>query len=132
MTIPEDRPPAGAGGRLNKLILALAVGGTFVAGWWRGWPAAAGFALGAAVSWGNFRWLERTVRRLGQKRSSAAMSVLAGLRYAILGLGAYVILKFSKISLPAALAGLFVSVAAVLTETIIQLWYAGSPRNLDH
>jgi hypothetical protein len=57
------------------------------------------------------------------------MSVLAGLRYAILGLGAYVILRFSRISLSAALAGLFVSVAAVLTETIIQLCHA---RNLDH
>jgi hypothetical protein len=127
MTIPEDRLVAG--GRLNKLIFAAAAGGTITAGCWRGWPAAGGFALGAAVSWINYRWLERTVRRLGQKRSSAAMSVLAGLRYAILGLGAYVILRFSRISLPAALAGLFVSVAAVLTEAIIQLWYA---RNLDH
>ena len=127
MTIPEDRLAAGA--RLNKLILAAAAGGTLTAGWWHGWLAAGGFALGAAVSWINYRWLERTVRRLGERRSGAGMSVLAGLRYAILGLGAYVILRFSKISLPAALAGLFVSVAAVLAETLVQLWYA---RNLDH
>jgi len=127
MTIPEEGLLAGA--RLNKLIFAVAAGGTITAGWWRGWQAAGGFALGAAVSWVNYRWLARTVRRLGEKRSSAGMSVLAGLRYAILGLGAYVILRFSRISLPAALAGLFVSVAAVLTEAIIQLWYA---RNLDH
>jgi len=129
MTIPEDRLAAGA--RLNKLILAAAAGGTITAGWWHGWPAAGGFALGAAVSWINYRWLERTVRRLGEKRSSASMSVLAGLRYAILGLGAYVILRFSRISLSAALAGLFVSVAAVLTESIIQLCHART-RNLDH
>ena len=94
-----------------------------------GWVLAAGVLLGALLGWINFRWLERTVSRLGQKRASVGMSVLAGLRYALLGLGAYVILRFSKISLPAALAGLFVSVAAVLMETIIQIWYA---RNLDH
>ena len=129
MTIPEGRLPAGAGSRLKKLMLTVAAAGTITAGFWRGWAAAGGFALGAAVSWINYRWLERTVRRLGQKRASSAMSVLAGLRYAILGLGAYVILRFTAISLPAALAGLFVSVAAVLMETIIQIWYA---RNLDH
>jgi len=129
MTIPEDRLLAGSGSRLNRLMLAVSAVGTVAAGLWRGWPWAGGFALGAAVSWINFRWLERTVSRLGQKRASVGMSVLAGLRYALLGLGAYVILRFSNISLPAALAGLFVSVAAVLTETIIQLWYA---RNLDH
>lgn len=129
MTIPDDRMPVGSGARLNWLILTMAAAGTITAGFWRGWPAAGGFALGAAVSWIDFRWLERTVRRLGQKRSSAGMSVFAGMRYAILGLGAYVILRFTAISLPAALAGLFVSVAAVLMESIIQIWYA---RNLDH
>jgi hypothetical protein len=129
MAIPEDPLLEGAGARLNKLMFAVAAGGTIAAGCWRGWAAAGGFALGAAVSWINFRWLERMVRRLGQKRSSAAIGVVTGLRYAILGLGAYVILRFSKISLSAALAGLFVSVAAVLAEIVIQLCYA---RNLDH
>lgn len=124
MTIPEDRLLAGSGSRLNRLMLAVSAAGAVAAGLWRGWPWAGGFALGAAVSWINFRWLERTVSRLGQKRASVGMSVVAGLRYALLGLGAYVILRFSNISLPAALAGLFVPVAAVLTETIIQLWYA--------
>ena len=60
MTIPEEGLLAGA--RLNKLIFAVAAGGTITAGWWRGWQAAGGFALGAAVSWVNYRWLARTGR----------------------------------------------------------------------
>jgi hypothetical protein len=50
--------------------------------------------------------------------------VLLGLRYVLLGAGAYVILKYTAISLPAALAGLFVPVAAVLIEILIELAYA--------
>ena len=49
-----------------------------------------------------------------------------GLRYLLLGLGAYVILKFSEISLTAVLVGLFVSTAAVILEILIELIYAGT------
>ena len=51
-------------------------------------------------------------------------AVLLGLRYVLLGGGAYVILKYTAISLPAALAGLFIPAAAVIVEILIQLVYA--------
>ena len=53
------------------------------------------------------------------------------MRYILLGGGAYVILKYSAISLPAALAGLFVSVAAVIAEILFELAYARN-GTVDH
>ena len=44
-------------------------------------------------------------------------------RYLLLGLGAYAIVRFSEISLTAALVGLFVSTAAVILEILIELIY---------
>ena len=48
----------------------------------------------------------------------------AAIRFALLlGLGAYAILKFSEISLKAALVGLFVPTGAVMLEILIELIY---------
>jgi hypothetical protein len=90
----------------------------------RGWAWAAGFALGAAAAWVNFRWMKQLVDALGGKRPRARLAVLLGLRYLLLGAGAYAILRYSAISLPAALAGLFVPAAAVIIEILFQLTYA--------
>ena len=61
---------------------------------------------------------------LGGPAAKPRKAVFLGLRYAFLGGGAYVILKFSAISLSAALSGLFVSIAAVVLEIIFELAYA--------
>jgi ATP synthase I chain len=112
-------------GRIAKVTLALAAGGLIAAAGWGGWSWAAGFALGAAVSWLNFRWLKQVVDALGQSRPTRKrVAILAGLRYALLGGGAYVILRFSSVSMTAALVGLFVSVAAVVIEICFELVYA--------
>ena len=50
--------------------------------------------------------------------------IFLGLRYLILGGGAYVILRYSQISLTAVLAGLFVSIAAVIVEILFELGFA--------
>jgi hypothetical protein len=57
-------------------------------------------------------------------RPGARLAVWLGARYLLLGAGAYALVRFSTISLPAALAGLFVSVAAVIVEILFQLVYA--------
>ena len=59
-----------------------------------------------------------------RRRASSAKRYSSGLRYLLLGGGAYVILKYTAISLPAALAGLFIPAAAVIVEILIQLVYA--------
>jgi hypothetical protein len=107
--------------RIRKLIAALGLGGTAAAFVWRGWPAGGGFALGAAISWLNFRWLHQIVDALAGKGVRKRLAAIAGLRYLLLGGLAYVILRFSKISRPAALSGLFVTAAAVIVEIIFEL-----------
>ena len=56
--------------------------------------------------------------------SRKRVAILAGLRYLILGGAAYVIVRFTPISLPAALAGLFVAAGAVIVEILFELVYA--------
>ena len=124
MTNPDDSYYERVAGRIFKVMLVLAAGGAMVALVWRGWAAGAGFALGAAVSWLNFRWLKHVVDGLGSKRARPRLALLAGFRYLLLGGGAYVILRYSSISLPAALVGLFVSVAAIIVETVFEVMYA--------
>ena len=120
----EDRA---AGRMLLSIIVLTAVG--VVAGFaWKGWTWSGGFLLGALASYFNFRWLTSLTNSLGDavagKPPRKRMAVLMGLRYLILGAGAYVILNYSPLSLTAALAGLFVSVAAVILEAIFELVYA--------
>ena len=84
---------------------------------------------GAIASYLNFRWLKQIVEALGGsggRQPRARTAVLAGLRYGLLAAGAYGILNFSALSLRAALAGLFVSVAAVILEILFELLYAGT------
>jgi hypothetical protein len=101
------------------VLAALALGG---------WRAAGGFLAGSLASYLNFRWLKRLVEALGSDASGkpprARAAIFVGLRYLLLAVGGYVILKSSVVSLPAALAGLFVSVAAVILEIIFELVYA--------
>jgi hypothetical protein len=114
--------------RVMRTMLLVAVIGSLVA-LWRGWRYGAAFAIGAWASWLNFRWLKRFVMGLGPGGKPSGFMLFFALRYLLLAGAAYVILRYSKLSLPAMLAGLFVSLAAVTIEVLIQLAYAR--RNLD-
>jgi len=122
--------PERAVGRIFRVTLALtAIGAAayFAIGGWRG---GLGFLLGALIALANFRWLRRTVDALGDatagKPPRARVAVFLGLRYLLMGLAAYAILRFSEISLTACLVGLFVPTAAVVLEILIELIYAGT------
>jgi hypothetical protein len=112
--------------RIWKAMFLIAAAGAIGAFLWRGLDWGAGFALGSVVSWLNFRWLKQLVYTLGGDRARPRTAVRLALRYVLLGGGAYVILKYSLVSQPAALAGLFVSVAAVIVEILFELVYARS------
>jgi hypothetical protein len=125
MADPEDRLFDRAIWRIRLTITVLSVGGSLAALMWGGVAAGAGFAVGAAVSSLNFRWLHHVVDTIGGKRRARARTaVLAGLRYLLLGAGLYVIVRFFRINVLAGLLGLFVSVAAVILEMLYQLVYA--------
>ena len=117
--------------RIWKLMWAIGAGGAAVLVVWRGWAWGAGWVIGTAASALNFRWLKQMVEAIGGEAAKPRKAVFLGLRYLLLGGGAYVILKFSAISLPAALSGLFVSVAAVLVEILLELAYARN-GTVDH
>jgi hypothetical protein len=113
--------------RIARSTVALAAAGCLVLMLWKGWTWAAAYLLGAAASYLNFRWLKRLVDALGgaaQARPSPRFAILIGLRYLLLAAGAYAIVTFTSLSLPAALTGLFVPVAAVILEIVFELIYA--------
>jgi hypothetical protein len=112
--------------RIAKAMFAIGAGGVILGAAWRGWSWGLGFAAGWGLSWLSFRWLKQIVEALGQsdRPPRNRVAVLAGLRYLLMGGGAYVILLGSQISLTAVLAGLFVAAAAVVVEIFIQLVYA--------
>ncbi len=111
--------------RIAKVAFAIAAGGVIGVTVWKGWTWGAGFAIGAVASWLNFRLLKQIVDALGRTRPvRKRLVMMAGLRYALLGGGAYVILHYSPVSVTAALLGLFVAVAAVIVEICFELAYA--------
>ena len=113
--------------RIAGSTVALAAAGCVVLLLWKGWTWAIAYLLGAGASYLNFLWLKRLVDALGgtaRTRPSARFAILIGLRYLLLAAGAYVIVTFTSLSLPAALTGLFVPVAAVILEIVFELIYA--------
>ena len=114
--------------RIQFLMVFLSGVGMVVAGVYGGWRWAAGYLLGAIASYANFRWLKQIVSALSDAATSKSpgtrVAVVFGLRYLLLGIGAYAILNFSTLSLAAAFVGLFVSVAAVILEILYELIYA--------
>ena len=125
MTSPDESYYQRAEARIARVMMALAAAGAAGMLAWRGWAWAAGFALGAAASWLGFHWLRQVVHAVsGTGRPRRRLALLGGLRYLLLGCGAYVIVRYSSISLAAVLAGLFVSAAAVIVEILFELTYA--------
>ncbi len=116
-------------GRILRILLVIGAAGALAAFVLGGWSWGAGFLAGAGASYLNFHWLRQTVESLGRgapPKPRVRAAILLGLRYLLLASGAYAILRFSSLSLPAALVGLFVAVAAVIAEIIFELIYAGT------
>jgi ATP synthase I chain len=117
--------------RVEWLTLALGIGGAVLAAIYWGWRAGAGVALGASLTWINFRWLKQGVGTLvevstvqtgsQQARVSRMTYVKFFGRFALLLLGLYVILSRSLLPVAAVLAGLFAAVAAVMLELLFEL-----------
>ena len=122
MTALDEDWFARAVGRIWKVMAALAVAGTLATLFWRGWRWGAGFAAGAVISCLNFRWLKNLTDVLGGTRLRRGRALVLAFRYLLLGGGAYVILRYSPVSLAALLTGLFVSIAAAIMEAVFELF----------
>ena len=131
----DDAFYAAAERRIEYLTVAIGVIASIAVAIHWGPKSGAGLAVGAALSWINYRWMKQGVNALaklstaqaGEENARVPVSVYFKFigRYALLIVAAYVILR--GFSLPAAsvLAGFFVVVAAVIVELIGQLFRGG-------
>jgi hypothetical protein len=131
----DDAFYAAAERRIEYLTVAIGVIASIAVAIHWGAKSGAGLAVGAALSWINYRWMKQGVNALaklstaqaGEEKARVPPSVYFKFigRYALLIVAAYVILR--GFSLPAAsvLAGFFVAVAAVIVELIGQLFRGG-------
>ncbi len=134
--IASERFYAGAIDRIRRFMLALALLLT-AAAWWRfGLRPALGFLLGCAIAYVNFYWLKRVIsgfadRATGVSEPGSGQGIVPRflLRYALMAVGAYVILTVSPASLNGLLAGLFLPVAAIACEAVYEV-YAAFSRGL--
>jgi len=127
----SDRFYSGALDRIRRFMAVLAPLVTTVA-WWRFGPRpAVGFAIGCTIAYVNFYWLKRVVSGFADRATGASASRSGSgivfrflLRYALMAVGAYVILTLSPASLNGLLAGLFLPVASIVCEAAYELYAA--------
>jgi len=116
--------------RIPKWMIALGFIGTGLAGRYAGISGVAGFLIGALAAWLNLRLIDRGVNRivrLAALSNSAPGKVRTGggirifVQFALLGILAFVILRFTGFNLAAALLGFLVCPAAALMEMVYEL-----------
>ncbi len=108
--------------RIKYLTIAVGLVGTAAMLLARGRGAAAGFLAGAGLSYVNFELLSGLAFVMGGSGSKArGWAVLIALRYAIVGVAAYVIVRILGITLVAVLVGLLAAFAAVILEILYEL-----------
>jgi len=111
------------------LFLALLGSAAFWVAFGQRWGI--GFLIGSAIALLNFHWLKRMVAALADratraqgKSSTAGVVVRFLLRYLLIAVAAYAIVRGSSVSVYGLLAGLFLPVAAIFVEAGYELYGA--------
>jgi hypothetical protein len=108
--------------RIKHLTIVVGLVGTAAMFFARGRAAAAGFLAGAGISYVNFELLSRFARVMaGSAPKTRGWAMLIALRYAIVGVAVYVIVRILGITPVAVLAGLLAVFAAVILEILYEL-----------
>jgi hypothetical protein len=108
--------------RIRFFTLAIGLLGTIIVLLEWGLRPAAGFLAGAALSALNFRGLSILANALGgTARPGALAAVLIALRYVLIGLAIYVIVRFLGVTPVAVIWGLLAAFAAVILEILCEL-----------
>jgi len=134
----EHQLLAGVEPRIFRTMLFLGIAGTGAFWLWRDWSWAAGFAIGAVLSALSFRWMKGAISAMAQaavpvpaasdpansepRQGGGGVVARFVLRYALIGVVAYVIFRSSAVSLMAFFVGLFVAIAAILAEVAYQIY----------
>jgi hypothetical protein len=143
---PLDEPPTPAEEdffvatyrRLVGIMLALALTLAPAAWIWYGRAMALVFLLGSAIAIVNFHWLRRSLEAMGARLESTGRSpsragivVRFLLRYFLIAIAAYAILKSTASSLNGLFIGLSLPVGAILIETAYQVFGSLRTRTLN-
>jgi hypothetical protein len=117
--------------RIRRFMLILMAAGILTCLALFRWPVAAGFAVGAAISYVNQRWLEQAISALGDRITKEQSTERGGLivfrallRYVLIAAAAYVIFNVSLAGLYGFLGGVFLPMAAVACEVAVELFKA--------
>jgi hypothetical protein len=109
--------------RIHKFMLVLGVAAVITGTAMFGWRIGVGFAVGGGVSFLNFYWLKKVVAGVAAATIQSRMPFSSRwvvhrflLRYFLMAMAAFVILTVSRDSLYGFFAGLFLPVAAMLSE----------------
>jgi hypothetical protein len=121
--------------RIQRTMMGIGIAALATAWLYFGWRIALGFALGGAIAYLNFYWLETVVAALAERVVQSGAPQSAGgvvarflLRYFLMTLVAFVILTVSRESLYGLLAGLFLPVTAILCEAAYETYQMVSGR----
>jgi hypothetical protein len=119
--------------RLGFAILAMA-GVAVILIVWR-WPVAAGFALGAIVSFVSMAHLQHVVQVFtaraageGSAEPAAATVMRFLMRFALITVLAYAVFRISRAALYGYVTALFLPVAAMSSEAAYEAWFAVSGK----
>jgi hypothetical protein len=113
--------------RIYWLTLGFGLAGSAAYLGLQGWRPAAGFALGGLASFGNLWLYERLTRSIepasaGEPPKKPWQAGVFILRYLVMILLAYAIVKALDVNALAVILGLLASTAAVVTSTIVELF----------
>lgn len=120
--------------RIYRNIVIVATVGTLGAGIAKGAAVAAGFAAGSTGAWLILYWFHRLASALGdssRRRTPVGFVIALGLRYALFGAAAYVMMKYLAVNPVALVAGLTVIAPAVLIEILYELIFARKAWNTN-
>jgi hypothetical protein len=115
--------------RIQRLMMVLGMAALTTAWAIFGWRLGLGFALGGAIAFLNFYWLQKVVGGIGDLTANAGSPISSKgivvrflLRYFLMAIVAFVILTVSRESLYGLFAGLFLPVAAMLCEAAYEAY----------
>ena len=116
--------------RIRQYMLVLAGAGVVGCLVFFRWPVAAGFTVGAVISYFNQQWLERAIEALGERVTAQGSTERGGIivfralmRYVLIAAGAYVIFNVSLAGLYGFLGGVCLPFAAVACEAVAEVFF---------
>jgi hypothetical protein len=113
--------------RIRILTIAVGLAGTLAVLVWQGIRPALGFLLGATLSMANLEGLSQLVYAIGgSRRPGTVAAMLIALRYLLIGLALYVIVKILGFAPAVVLAGLLTAFGAVVLEVLYELVRQGN------